>query len=104
MWPENASHGSSNVALFIVPIVIAFVLIALAAFLVMRRRATPAMVPAAVPGMGTPTAIQMSPDGKYWWDGQGWKDTEQQIPTGAQLSGDGQSWWDGRGWRAVPRT
>jgi hypothetical protein len=108
LWPENASHGSTSVALFIVPLIVIILVIALAAFLFMRRRAAPAMVPAAVtaavPGMGAPAAIQMSPDGKYWWDGQGWKDTEQVIPPNAQRSGDGQSWWDGRGWRPVPRT
>ena len=109
MWPENASHGSTNVALFLVPVIVIVVLIALVAFLLVRRRSTtpamvPAAVPAAVPGVGAPAAIQMSPDGNYWWDGQGWKDTAQQIPTNAQLSGDGQSWWDGRGWRPVPRT
>jgi hypothetical protein len=105
-WPENVSHGSTNVALFIVPLIVIVVLIALAAVVVMRRRSNPAMVPAAMgtSAMGTPAAIQMSPDGKYWWDGQGWKDTEQVIPTNAQRSGDGQSWWDGRGWRPVPRT
>jgi hypothetical protein len=104
MWPENASHGSTNVALFIVPFIVVVLLIALVAFLFVRRRSNPTMIPAAVPAMGAPAAIQMSPDGRYWWDGQGWMDTEQQIPSNAQLSGDGQSWWDGRGWRPVPRT
>jgi hypothetical protein len=104
MWPENASHGSSGVPLLIVPIIVIVLVIAVAAFLFMRRRGNPAMIPAAVPAMGAPAAIQMSPDGRYWWDGQGWKDTEQVIPPNAQRSGDGQSWWDGRGWRPVPRT
>jgi hypothetical protein len=108
-WPENATHGVAySVGLFIVPLIVIVLVIALVAFLFRRRRAAPAMMPAAVaaavPGMGAPASIQMSPDGKYWWDGQGWKDTEQVIPPNAQRSGDGQSWWDGRGWRPVPRT
>jgi hypothetical protein len=106
-WPENATHSAAfNIGKFLAglaSIVVVAAIIAAVIVLVMRsRRRTP--VAAAVPAMATPSTIQMSPDGKYWWDGQGWKDTEQQIPSNAQLSGDGQSWWDGRGWRAVPRT
>jgi len=104
-WPENATHGVSfNVGLFTIPVIVAILLVALAAFIVRRsRRAAPSMAQAAVPGMGAPAAIQMSPDGRFWWDGQAWKDTEHEIPANAQRSGDGQSWWDGRGWRPVPR-
>src|SRR5713226_9049586 len=40
MWPENASHGSTSVALFIVPLIVIVLVIALVAFLFMRRRAT----------------------------------------------------------------
>jgi hypothetical protein len=105
-WPENAAASvSRNVGIFLIPIIVIVLLIALVAYFVMRsRRAVPSMVPAAVPAMGTPAVIQMSPDGRFWWDGQGWKDTEQEIPPNAQRSGDGQSWWDGRGWRPIPRT
>jgi hypothetical protein len=108
-WPENATHGLAfNVGVLIVPIIVVILLIVFIAVVISRRRATPAMVPAAVPGMGvaaaTPATIQMSADGRFWWDGQAWKDTEQEIPPNAQRSGDGQSWWDGRGWRPVPRT
>jgi hypothetical protein len=105
-WPENASRSVTfNVGFLIVPIIVVILLIALVALVVMRRsrRAAPAMVQAAAPAMGAPAVIQMSPDGRFWWDGQGWKDTEQQIPPNVQRSGDGQSWWDGRGWRPVPR-
>lgn len=108
-WPENAAHPASySVGLFIVPVIVVILLVVLAAFVVRRsRRAAPSMMPAAVPGIGmpaaVPAAIQMSPDGRFWWDGQAWKDTEHEIPPNAQRSGDGQSWWDGRGWRPVPR-
>jgi hypothetical protein len=107
-WPENASHPASNlVGFLVVPIIVLAVLIVVVAFVVRRsRRATPSIAPAAVPAMAAPApaVIQMSADGRFWWDGQGWKDTEQAIPPNAQRSGDGQSWWDGRGWRPLPRT
>jgi hypothetical protein len=109
-WPENATHPASNLIGFIVAAIIVLLLvIGVVAFAARRTRgAAPAMVPAAVPAMGgpamgTPAVIQMSPDGKFWWDGQGWKDTAVEIPPTAQRSPDGQSWWDGRGWRPVPR-
>jgi hypothetical protein len=47
-------------------------------------------------------ALQLSPDGRYWWDGQAWKDSQLEIPATAQKSADGQLWWDGRAWRPVP--
>src|SRR5207245_355020 len=73
--------------------------------LTMRRRGsmTPAMV--AAPGaMGSPPAggVQMSTDGKYWWDGQNWRDAATETPPSAQRSSDGALWWDGQNWRPVP--
>jgi hypothetical protein len=56
----------------------------------LRRRAIPS------------SALQLSPDGRYWWDGQAWKDSQLEIPATAQRSADGQLWWDGRAWRQVP--
>jgi hypothetical protein len=49
------------------------------------------------------SAVQLSADGRYWWDGQAWKDSEQEVPATAQRSADGQLWWDGRTWRPVPK-
>jgi hypothetical protein len=70
-----------------------------------RRRQLPvaAAIPTATSAMATPANIQMSADGRFWWDGQGWKDTEVEVPPNVQRSADGGQWWDGRGWRPVPR-
>jgi hypothetical protein len=35
---------------------------------------------------------QLSPDGRYWWDGTAWH----------VRSADGAHWWDGGSWRPVP--
>ena len=48
------------------------------------------------------SAAQMSSDGRYWWDGQTWRDTEQGAPPSAMRSADGYYWWDGQRWRTVP--
>jgi len=34
-------------------------------------------------------SLQLSPDGRFWWDGREWKDTERGIPPHAQRSADG---------------
>ena len=121
-WPENAvSNTASSFPVAALAIAIAFivVVVALVAFLALRRRGPTPMVAggvAAAPGMGeggapwvagaagTPGSnIQMSPDGNYWWDGQGWKDAAQEAPPMAQRSSDGTLWWDGRTWRPVPQ-
>jgi hypothetical protein len=47
-------------------------------------------------------SLQLSPDGRFWWDGREWKDTEQGIPPHAQRSVDGNYWWDGTRWRPAP--
>ena len=47
-------------------------------------------------------SLQLSPDGRFWWDGREWKDTEQGIPPHAQQSADGNYWWDGTRWRPAP--
>jgi len=112
-WPENASSPSSfPVAAFGIAVAFVVVVIALIAFLALRRRSAPAMAGAygmqgmsGMPGsMGAPDAgaVQMSPDGNYWWDGQGWKDAAAEAPPGAQRSSDGTLWWDGQKWRSVP--
>ncbi len=119
-WPENASTASSfPVAAIAIGIGFVVVVVALVAFLAMRRRApTPMAVGAyGMPGMpgaplgggvpggaampSTAGAVQMSPDGNYWWDGQAWKDAAQEAPPGAQRSSDGTLWWDGQKWRPV---
>lgn len=107
-WPENASKTvAGSFPLLAVGIIGALIVVAVVAVLAltMRRRGgmTPAMV--AAPGaMGSPPAggVQMSTDGKYWWDGQNWRDAATETPPSAQRSSDGALWWDGQNWRPVP--
>lgn len=47
------------------------------------------------------TALHVSPDGRYWWDGQAWRDTSREFPPGALRSKDGRYWWDGAEWRLI---
>jgi hypothetical protein len=79
---------------------VAFLLsVAILVFAVIRRglrRPAPPTV--------TATAIQLSPDGNYWWDGTRWKDSNREAPPWAQRSSDRTFWWDGRHWRPVPKT
>jgi hypothetical protein len=109
-WPENAVTtvaSSFPVAAFLIAIVFVIAVIALVAVLALRRRRpTPMMAGAmmSAPGMAAaPAALQLSPDGNYWWDGQTWKDAAQEAPPMAQRSSDGTLWWDGRTWRPVPQ-
>jgi hypothetical protein len=51
---------------------------------------------------GQEGAIQMSGDGRYWWDGTAWQDVQSNVPPSAQRSDDGAWWWDGSTWHAVP--
>ena len=105
-WPENAQSPSSAAStagsVFVVLIVAVLVLgvIGVAVGLILRsRRRTPAFAQAYAPA---PTAaVQMSPDGNFWFDGQTWRDAATEVPPGAQRSSDGTLWWDGRNWRPV---
>jgi len=56
------------------------------------------------PGSGQAPMQQqtgISPDGRYWWDGIAWRDTDASVPPFATRSDDGQFWWDGTRWRAL---
>ena len=54
-----------------------------------------------------PPSRQLSPDGKYWWDGSKWVPLDVQsapppvVQSGSiqrQFSPDGRWWWDGQRW------
>ena len=64
--------------------------------LVMRSRNRPTFGPVAI--------VQMSPDGRYWWDGSGWQDVNLSAPAHAPRSPDGAYWWDGEAWHLVPKS
>ena len=73
-WPENAESGHSVFYLLgtlIPPVLILAVIAGLIGVVVGRRRR------AAV----APPAVQHSPDGKYWWDGQSWRPVEPPPPS-----------------------
>ena len=104
-WPENAQSNASPAyaagVIFGIVILAILVLgvIGVVVGLVLRGRRR-----AAAQAYGPiPTAsVQMSPDGRYWYDGQAWRDTAVEAPASAQRSSDGTLWWDGRTWRPVP--
>ena len=107
-WPENASRLSLSLGAAAVPLAIgggAFILIVLAAavlvvvVLLTRRRPGAAYAAGALPAAG---GLQMSEDGRYWWDGQAWRDAGSEVPPDALRSADGYYWWDSRTWRPVP--
>jgi hypothetical protein len=70
--------------------------VGLVALFTRRRQPSPGAAAAAGPPM------TLSGDGRYWWDGSGWHDTETSAPPGAQRSPDGAYWYDGARWRLVP--
>jgi hypothetical protein len=45
---------------------------------------------------------RLTGDGRWWWDGQAWQDTQVSVPPGVRRSNDGTQWWDGTTWRPVP--
>jgi hypothetical protein len=109
-WPENAkaptsSHDTaSQGAAFAVgglmgDVLILAVLIGLIGVVVaLVRRSRPR---SNARDGGTWSAVEVSPDGGYWWDGQAWRDATREVPASAQRSADGHFWWDGRQWRPV---
>ena len=47
---------------------------------------------------------QLSPDGRYWWDGITWHDGVLETPPQYVRSADGAYLWDGRVWRPLARS
>ena len=100
-WPENVSSNSTSPTSLFLPIgFIVGVVLAVVAFIIRRTRRASTSV---YGGMGPAAAVQLSPDGQYWWDGQAWRDASMEAPPMAQRSSDGNLWWDGRNWRPVPQ-
>jgi hypothetical protein len=105
-WPENTVHLPFSVSGTTLPLVIgggAVLLLAVLAVIavmvvLLTRRRAPALATAAPIAAGP----QMSVDGRYWWDGQAWRDTSREAPPDALRSADGYYWWDSRTWRPVP--
>ena len=107
-WPENTSSNNTSTAfkagqafgvILVVILVLAIVAVGVGLLMRSRRRA---MAPAWSGGPAAPV-VEMSPDGRYWYDGQAWRDAGLEVPPTAQRSSDGTLWWDGRTWRPVPQ-
>jgi len=122
-WPENNQTVDTSSSAYQIGVVVGRILVfaviaglvVVVIGLVMRNRRRAAAGPAAAyaaadPYAGAyaaatpdPGALQMSPDGGWWWDGQAWRDAAHEVPPTAQRSPDGGFWWDGRAWRPVPQ-
>src|SRR5690348_78914 len=109
-WPENAKSNSFNFSAAVMPVAIGggvvlvvLILAALVVVVVVTRRRP--LQPALATAGGAPAAAEgplMSEDGRYWWDGQAWRDATKEVPPDALRSGDGYYWWDSRTWRPMP--
>jgi len=100
-WPQ--SRSATVTYNFGLPLGLVIVLVLLAGVVLFvvglaRRSRRQTSFAGAPPGAG----VQLSPDGRYWWDGQSWRDAQVEVPPAAQRSADGHFWWDGRQWRPVP--
>lgn len=93
-WPSTPTASFAyNFGFLLGPLVLVALILGVIGFFVARsRRGRVAMV----------SAVQMSPDGGYWWDGQSWRDAQREAPPYAQRSADGAYWWDGARWRPMP--
>lgn len=100
-WPENTTAGVSiPIAIVGVAVGVLVIVMGLVSFVVLRRQTRP--MPSPYASFAPALSLQMSPDRRYWWDGESWRDALQQVPPHAQLSSDGFYWWDGAEWRPVP--
>ena len=97
-WPENKVSGLSAVdaGKIAAEVAIALLVAGVVAFVLLRRRRSSSPMP-----MPVAAAVQLSPDGNFWWDGQAWRDAAHDVPRSAQRSADGAFWWDGRTWRPI---
>jgi hypothetical protein len=103
-WPESIATPRERVSGF-GPLIgdlllVAFLIsLAILIFAMVRR----SMRRSPTPPVDAPAAVQLSPDGNYWWDGKRWRDTSREAPSWARMSSDRKLWWDGRHWRPVPK-
>jgi len=127
-WPENATPAASaggSALTFVILAGVILVVIGAVVYVMRSRRRVAAPVGGFTPMSGYPmavppgspmtesppmqaapapaSAVQMSDDGYYWWDGQTWKDASLAAPPQAQRSADGTQWFDGKTWRPVPQ-
>jgi len=111
-WPESITSSTAYQAGYLVGRIVFYVLIAAVILAVAggviwfsrRRRlvaAAPGAMVGAMPAATPAAALQMSPDGAFWWDGQTWRDATHEVPPMAQRSPDAAFWWDGQQWRPV---
>lgn len=70
--------------------------------LVLGVMAIALVVTARRPGPSLALMAQLSPDGRYWWDGMSWHDGVLDTPPHPLRSADGAYWWDGGLWRPLP--
>ena len=97
----SAVLSTFGVVAVIVGVIVGVSLLAGAVVLIVllrRRRPQQAYTPVASP------RLNLSPDRRYWWDGQRWIDGSSASPPFAPRSADGGYWWDGWDWRPVPQT
>ena len=99
-WPESARSiladplkYAPTAAYMLGPAVLVALLLSLLMLIILRRR------PRARSAAGI--ELHMSPDGRYWWDGQIWRESSQDMPPNALRSDDGNYWWDGGEWRLL---
>ncbi len=74
-WPENVQSGHSVfyvLGTLLPPLLILAVIVGVVGVVVGRSRRRAAVAP---------PAVQFSPDGKYWWDGQSWRPVEPPPPS-----------------------
>ena len=104
-WPENVTPSTDTFPLtgVLIGIAVIAVLGALGGGGYVWLRRTPRSAPPPAYAAAAPVALQMSPDGKFWFDGARWVDCNQDAPPFAQRSPDGAMWWDGDVWKPVPQ-
>jgi hypothetical protein len=92
----NGAMATVGIFAGVIALITVVALVIVLIVLLRRRRPMQPLV-ATAPGL-----LNLSPDRRYWWDGQSWQDTAARVPPGASMAPDGGQWWDGVAWRPVP--